>query len=258
MSTDDHHTQNLYRYLLDSIPFVEGELDYSILEKHIPHLDELDRLGNSAVSVFDLFKKTHVYTSPSYRNRLGLKIENNDTPEGFELLMHPEDRKNTIEAGYHFMKMSLSMDVRELRNYSMIHDYRIRNVSSSGENEETWIRMTEQQSLLETDNRGNIWLSLSIVNIASNQSPDQPIRSILVNKKTDQIIEYKSQHNNTVSGLTNRENEILNLISKGKSSKQIADQLFISVNTVNTHRQNIISKLKVNSTTEAIGLMSKH
>jgi len=35
-------------------------------------------------------------------------------------------------------------------------------------------------------------------------------------------------------------------------SKQIADKLFISVNTVNTHRQRIIEKLNVSNTAEAV------
>jgi DNA-binding CsgD family transcriptional regulator len=35
-------------------------------------------------------------------------------------------------------------------------------------------------------------------------------------------------------------------------SKQIADKLFLSVNTVNTHRQRIIEKLNVSNTAEAV------
>jgi DNA-binding NarL/FixJ family response regulator len=42
--------------------------------------------------------------------------------------------------------------------------------------------------------------------------------------------------------LTRRESEILAYIARGFSSKQIANKLFISKNTVDTHRRNIISK----------------
>ncbi len=52
--------------------------------------------------------------------------------------------------------------------------------------------------------------------------------------------------------LTAREKEILGLIAKGLISKQIADQLYISVHTVNTHRQRIIEKLNVSNTFEAL------
>jgi DNA-binding CsgD family transcriptional regulator len=42
------------------------------------------------------------------------------------------------------------------------------------------------------------------------------------------------------------------LLASGLISKQIADKLFISVNTVNTHRQRIIEKLDVTNTAEAV------
>ena len=40
--------------------------------------------------------------------------------------------------------------------------------------------------------------------------------------------------------LTNRQTEILALIGKGKTSREIADELFIGVHTVDTHRKNMI------------------
>ena len=48
--------------------------------------------------------------------------------------------------------------------------------------------------------------------------------------------------------LTERESEILVLISKGFSTQQIADMLFISINTVETHRAHLIDKADVKNT----------
>lgn len=45
--------------------------------------------------------------------------------------------------------------------------------------------------------------------------------------------------------LTNKEIEIVKLITQGYTSKQIADQLFISPRTVETHRHNILKKLEI-------------
>jgi DNA-binding NarL/FixJ family response regulator len=45
--------------------------------------------------------------------------------------------------------------------------------------------------------------------------------------------------------LTKREVEIIQLVSKGSSSIEIADKLFITENTVNTHRRNILYKIDV-------------
>lgn len=49
-----------------------------------------------------------------------------------------------------------------------------------------------------------------------------------------------------------REREVLDLLSKGRSSKAIADILFITERTVETHRKNMIEKGQVNNTVELI------
>ena len=53
------------------------------------------------------------------------------------------------------------------------------------------------------------------------------------------------QEANSNSILTDRELEIIKLISLEYSGKEISDQLFISTNTVETHRKNIMKKLDV-------------
>ena len=46
-------------------------------------------------------------------------------------------------------------------------------------------------------------------------------------------------------GLTPRENEVLKLIAKGYTYKEIAEKLFISIKTVQNHVQNILTKLQL-------------
>ena len=52
--------------------------------------------------------------------------------------------------------------------------------------------------------------------------------------------------------LTQREKEILTLIIKGFSNQEIADQLFISIPTVKTHRSNILAKCDVKNTASLV------
>jgi len=52
--------------------------------------------------------------------------------------------------------------------------------------------------------------------------------------------------------LTNRELEILNLLSLGHSTREIADQLFISSETVKTHRKKLIIKLEAKNVANLI------
>jgi DNA-binding NarL/FixJ family response regulator len=52
--------------------------------------------------------------------------------------------------------------------------------------------------------------------------------------------------------VSQREKEILQLVSEGLSNKMIADKLFISVRTVETHRLNLLRKLEVNNSAELV------
>lgn len=49
-----------------------------------------------------------------------------------------------------------------------------------------------------------------------------------------------------------RELEILRLLAKGKNSFEIAEQLFITLNTVKTHRRNMLRKLKASNTSQLL------
>ncbi|WP_298764320.1 response regulator transcription factor [uncultured Polaribacter sp.] len=52
--------------------------------------------------------------------------------------------------------------------------------------------------------------------------------------------------------LSNREKEILNLIANGKTSKEIAENLFLAKTTIDTHRKNMIRKLNLSSGNELV------
>ncbi|HEX6844519.1 MAG TPA: response regulator transcription factor [Actinomycetota bacterium] len=58
--------------------------------------------------------------------------------------------------------------------------------------------------------------------------------------------------------LTEREREILGLLAKGIRNEDIAKQLYISPQTVQTHVRNILGKLRVHSKLEAVSFAVKH
>jgi DNA-binding CsgD family transcriptional regulator len=62
----------------------------------------------------------------------------------------------------------------------------------------------------------------------------------------------KVESGSEASVLTARETEILELIARGHSTVAIADRLFLSPHTVQTHRKRIIRKLNINSPTEFV------
>ena len=63
--------------------------------------------------------------------------------------------------------------------------------------------------------------------------------------------EHSKKIKNNISSITElsrRETEILKLIAQEFTAQEIADKIFISMNTVNTHRRNLLSKLNMKNT----------
>ena len=58
--------------------------------------------------------------------------------------------------------------------------------------------------------------------------------------------------------LSARELEIIKLLSKGKSTTEIADELYISPHTVHTHRKNINAKLNIHNTAALVSFAIRH
>lgn len=69
---------------------------------------------------------------------------------------------------------------------------------------------------------------------------------------TTQLLHHVNGHHQNESALTTRELEVLRLITKENSNKQIAEQMHISERTVETHRKNIFRKT---GTTSLVGLV---
>jgi two-component system, NarL family, response regulator LiaR len=53
-------------------------------------------------------------------------------------------------------------------------------------------------------------------------------------------------------GISKREHEVLSLMAKGMSNQEIANQLFVSLNTIKTHSTNLFLKLEVSRRTQAV------
>lgn len=93
--------------------------------------------------------------------------------------------------------------------------------------------------------------------ILKNNSLDIVIEAIRVvaSGKTyfdKKINQPQTEKNSSKSVLSSREREILQLIAKGSTSHQIADELFIGKSTVDTHRKNMIRKLGLSGAGELL------
>ncbi|MDE7421793.1 MAG: helix-turn-helix transcriptional regulator [Muribaculaceae bacterium] len=105
--------------------------------------------------------------------------------------------------------------------------------------------------LIRLSPHGKIWLILCTYRLSSHKDAGDGIASNILNTKTGEI-DSLSFGSRRAEILSTREKEVLMLIRDGKPSKQIADILGISIHTVNRHRQNIIEKLSVGNSVEAV------
>src|SRR5262249_15815364 len=97
-------------------------------------------------------------------------------------------------------------------------------------------------------NTGLVQLIESLKELYSGGSP----MSANIARKLVTVFQEQNQDITPLQKLRNRENEILQLLSKGLLYKEIADQLSISVSTVRQHIHKIYEKLHVQNRTEAI------
>lgn len=67
-----------------------------------------------------------------------------------------------------------------------------------------------------------------------------------------QALKSARMKSNEIPVLTKREKEILVLVTEGLTNAEIADKLFISIDTVDTHRKNLYNKLGVKNTATLI------
>lgn len=82
---------------------------------------------------------------------------------------------------------------------------------------------------------------------------------LVLNQEVQKILVQSSSYEfSEMPQLTRREKEILQRIAEGLTTAQIAEQLFISPLTVETHRRNLMQKLKVNNAPALIRLAIEH
>ena len=96
----------------------------------------------------------------------------------------------------------------------------------------------------------------------------KPYNNVTLLERIDKCVERARQHTDInrqgnvtrerLAQLTAREREVLELVVTGKSNKQMAAELQISIKTVEAHRAKIMRKLQVHSLAELVSLALTH
>lgn len=159
--------------------------------------------------------------------------------------LHPEDLVEKRMLEYEFFKFVDPLPAEEKTRYKATCRIRVKDKDGR------YVILDNSTQILKPSPQGKIWLILCSYDLSPIQDHTAGICPRIKNNLTGEIINLSfSDKKNHI--LSEREKEILLLIKDGKPSKQIADILGISINTVNRHRQNILEKLSVGNSIEAI------
>jgi two-component system, NarL family, nitrate/nitrite response regulator NarL len=97
---------------------------------------------------------------------------------------------------------------------------------------------------------------------ATKEEIEEAIRSAYVGKLYLSLdinsVDVSEKMNKPMPIISSREKEVLKLIADGLTNPQIADKLFISLHTVDSHRKNLLTKFEVSNTASLIKLAAKH
>ncbi|UQB70477.1 response regulator transcription factor [Epilithonimonas zeae] len=178
-----------------------------------------------------------------FQNRNQLEIESIWEDELFNIL-NPDDvlQKHILELQFFQFIKTMAFDKR--KDFCIISKLRLLSNSRS---------LIHKMFYFSDVHHKNVELALCLYHF--DFLPSSDYTGMIINTAEGSIIQQTEVENSNF--LSAREKEILKMIQSGKKSKEIADFLFISINTVNRHRQNILEKMRVSNTTEACTLASK-
>ena len=154
--------------------------------------------------------------------------------------IHPNDLSDKYLQELRFFHFLKHVPKGKRTDYYLMSKLRMQGLSGE------YIPILHRMFYVPVQSNDSMWLSLCLYNLCTT---DISWKCAFVNSLTGQITELEKQDCSNL--LSVREKEVLKLIDAGKMSKDIAQTLYISINTVSRHRQSILEKLQVKNSIEA-------
>lgn len=202
----------------------------------------------NGIGVLSDLKTRQSYLYPGgLAEQLGLDESNSEIKSIWEdeLLnrIHPQDIQRKYRLEFQFFQLLKATDVSQRLDYEAISKLRVKN------KEGNYVFVKHRILYLQGLEGDAIRFVLCLYNRLYDHPEFTIPQGVIVNTKSAAVIEYDNQQFDNKLSL--REKEILQLIQYGSRSKEIANKLSVSINTIHRHRQNILQKLKVSSAIEA-------
>ena len=231
----------------------------------LPKSDELlKHLGFKGISlhtqapiffVADYAKRKYLYIDPSCKTVLGYDLDflSDAGPAYFTGLWNKDDFRIFNENIFpEILNFFQQQHIHDYCDYSFSFNYRIK--TSNG----NYLAMLQRSTyFVEPRSRKPLAVVGFIIDITHFKEGTSVIftieridRNFYTLSKTPVL--KKTYFPEACTELSKREMQIIQLMREGLSSKQIADKLFVSINTINNHRQNMLAKTCCKNTAELI------
>lgn len=98
---------------------------------------------------------------------------------------------------------------------------------------------------------------------ASGHEISEAIRTVMMGKpylahSVSILLRRQQVAGDSIPAITRREREVLTLIADGLTNQQVADKLFLSVGTIDSHRKNMLTKFGVKNTAALVKFAITH
>lgn len=228
-----------------------SDIDYTIWERDKNMLSQMSKLSWSCTFVVDAYKCRYAFASSNFVDLLGYDDHKITTIERqgdyLESRIHSDDLSLLKALQVKLGRFIYSLPAEQRNCYCNIYSFRVRNAKRR------YVRVVSKHQVLEQSHSGKAWLIMGNMDIAPNQEEVGGVDCTVLNLKNGELfspLPLSASHHD----LTQREIEILRYIQKGFLSKEIAYNLNISIHTVNIHRQNLLRKLSVSNSMEAVNI----
>ena len=245
----DKQIENKYLQLFNNPELLKcnvSEKEYLAVMPRVKQISRLAKIEGAIYAIYDFNKRNYLLQSEEQKLIFGV---NENSPEidlkAHYSSIHPDDRDFVLETDYRFHDLFLTLSPQEKFNYKLVYDFRTKTVDGY------YLRFMHQCVIFEQDQQGNLWLNLVISYPLSEMKKNEKPSRYLINIETKSFHLFNADDAHSAV-LTHREIEIAALLARGYDSINIADKLHLSRNTVNNHRQNILSKTKSDNTTQAV------
>lgn len=223
--------------------------DFSFeLEVH-KKLLSIFHIGEYYYYIFNVSNSQVEYVSASIRQILGIH-ENDITAEYLFNHIHPEDRSYFIDFESKVTSFFNQLAPEKVLKYKVSYDYRVKK------NDGQYIRILQQVTTIQSDKNGSVLRVLGVHTDISHlkKTNGSTLSFIGLDGEPSYTDVYHGFSNLEIKkgGLSKREKEVLRKLAEGKKSAEVAEELFISLETVNTHRRNMLRKTNTHSILELV------